>query len=330
MSAFTSAPDTGVVTLRETMSAKPLVSLIVPVYNEAAAIAANLAVILNAASADDWYELELVAVDDGSADASADQLALAAEADARIRPISFTRNFGKEAAVLAGLREARGEAVIVIDSDLQHPPALIPQMLALWRNGVYVVDAVKASRGKESFSQGLAARAFYGLFQRFANLNLRGHSDFKLLDREVVDMYLALPERRHFFRGIVNWANYPSAQLPFTVAERAGGSTSWSKLKLARYAIDNLTSFSSMPLRCISWIGAATLVLGLVVAVVSLVQKLRGQGMEGFTTVNLLIIIMGGAIMLSLGVIGHYIARLYDEIKGRPVYLVRPVRKPRE
>ena len=312
------------------MTAKPLVSLVVPVYNEAPTIAANLAVILNAAAADDWYDLELVAVDDGSADASAEQLALAATVDPRIRPVSFTRNFGKEAAVLAGLREARCDAVIVIDSDLQHPPALIPQMLALWRNGVYVVDAVKASRGKESFTQGLGARAFYGLFQRFANLDLRGHSDFKLLDRLVVDTYLALPERRHFFRGIVNWASYPSAQLPFTVAERAGGHTSWSKIKLARYAIDNLTSFSSMPLRCISWVGAATLVLGLVVGAISLIQKLRGEGVEGFTTVNLLIIIMGGSIMLSLGVIGHYIARLYDEIKGRPVYLVKPVRKPRE
>lgn len=312
------------------MTAKPLVSLVVPVYNEATNIRANLAVILAAAGADDWYELELVAVDDGSADHSAEQLAQAAADDPRIRPVSFTRNFGKEAAVLAGLQEARGDAVIVIDSDLQHPPALIPQMLALWRNGVYVVDAVKASRGKESLMQGLAAKAFYGLFQRFANLNLRGHSDFKLLDRLVVDAYLALPERRHFFRGIVNWANYPSAQLPFTVAERAGGQTSWSKIKLARYAIDNLTSFSSMPLRLISWVGAATLALGMVVGVVSLVQKLRGVGVEGFTTVNLLIIIMGGAIMLSLGVIGHYIARLYDEIKGRPVYLVKPVRKPRE
>lgn len=312
------------------MTAKPLVSLVVPVYNEAPTIAANLAVILNAAAADNWYDLELIAVDDGSADASAEQLDLAATVDPRIRPISFTRNFGKEAAVLAGLREARGDAVIVIDSDLQHPPELIPQMLALWRNGVYVVDAVKASRGKESFTQGLGARAFYGLFQRFANLDLRGHSDFKLLDRLVVDSYLALPERRHFFRGIVNWASYPSAQLPFTVAERAGGQTSWSKIKLARYAIDNLTSFSSMPLRCISWVGAGTLVLGMVVGAISLIQKLRGQGVEGFTTVNLLIIIMGGSIMLSLGVIGHYIARLYDEIKGRPVYLVKPVRKPRE
>ena len=210
------------------MTVKPLISLVVPVYNEAKNIRANLAVMLAAAGVEDWYDLELIAVDDGSVDDSAEQLIRAAADDDRIRPVSFTRNFGKEAAVLAGLREARGDAVVVIDSDLQHPPALIPQMLALWRNGIYVVDAVKASRGKESLVQGLAARAFYGLFKHFANLDLRGHSDFKLLDRLVVDAYLALPERRHFFRGIINWANYPSAQLPFTVVCGTGDLVCWT------------------------------------------------------------------------------------------------------
>lgn len=306
------------------MSPPILVSLVVPVYNEAQAIAANLMAILDAADVDPAWEVELIAVDDGSRDRSADVLNDLARMDPRIRPVLFTRNFGKEAAVFAGLTEARGQAVVVLDSDLQHPPVLIPKMIALWRSGAFVVHGVKLSRGKESAFHRLAAQAFYGTFRRFAGLDLRGHSDFKLLDRSVVDTYLALPERKHFFRGLIDWAGYPCATIPFEVAERSGGQTSWSKFKLVRYAVDNLTSFSSIPLRFISWVGVATLTIGLVIGVNSIVQKLLGNIVEGLTTVYLLIIIMGGSVMLSLGIIGHYLARLYDEIKGRPVYLRTP------
>lgn len=304
----------------------PLISLVVPVFNEGPIVRANLAAILKAA-AGDWYTLELIAVDDGSADNTADEIAQAAQQDERIRPISFTRNFGKESAILAGLAHAHGEAAIVLDGDLQHPPELIPNMLALWRQGVYVVEAVKQDRGNESVSQGLFARGFYGLFQRLADLDLRGHSDFKLLDREVIDAYLAFPERHRFFRAIIGWAQYPSAQIPFSVAERSGGTTHWGKLSLLRYAINNITSFSSLPLRLVSYLGLVTLIFGAVIGTMSLVQKFKGQALDGFTTVNLLIVIMGGAILLSLGIIGHYLARLYDEIKARPPYVIKPPKK---
>jgi glycosyltransferase involved in cell wall biosynthesis len=304
-----------------------LISIVVPVYNEGPSIASNLAAILEAAGGD-WYELELIAVDDGSRDASADEIAAAAANDSRIRLMSFTRNFGKEAAILAGLTHAKGDAVIVLDGDLQHPPQLIPQMLDFWRRGIYVIEAVKLHRGKEAVHHGLMARAFYALFQKFAGLDLEGHSDFKLLDRVVVDTYLAFPERQRFFRGIIGWARYPSAQLPFSVPERVGGSSQWNKLKLLRYAINNLTSFSSLPLKLVSYVGLATLIFGAVIGGISLSQKIQGKAIDGFTTVNLLIIIIGGAILLSLGIIGHYIARLYDEVKGRPSYLIKPSKKP--
>jgi glycosyltransferase involved in cell wall biosynthesis len=306
---------------------KQLISLVVPVYNEESIIRSNLAAILNAAGGE-WYELELVAVDDGSRDASAAEIAEAAALDPRIRLISFTRNFGKEAAIHAGLAEARGDAVVVLDGDLQHPPELIPGMLEFWRNGLYVVEAVKADRGNETFQSGLFARGFYAMFHRFAGLDIKDHSDFKLLDRVVVDTYLAFPERQRFFRGIIGWARFPSAKIPFSVPERAGGGASqWSKLKLLRYAVNNITSFSSLPLKLVWVLGLATLAIGTLVGAVSLVQKFQGKAIDGFTTVNLLIIMIGGAILLSLGIIGHYIARLYDEVKGRPSYLIKPSKK---
>lgn len=308
----------------------PLISLVVPVYNEGAMIFDSAMHILHAAQGK-GYELELVAVDDGSRDSSASELERARQHDARIRPISFTRNFGKEAAILAGLAQAKGDAVIVLDCDLQHPPELIPQMVDFWRKGLYVVEAVKQDRGEEAFQNGLFARAFYMIFNRFSGMDIRNHSDFKLLDREVVDTYLAFPEKHRFFRGIISWAQYPNAQIPFSVPERAGGGNSqWSKLKLLRYAVNNLTSFSSLPLKLVSYVGATTLALGGVIGVISVIRKFEGKAIGGFTTVNLLIIIMGGAILLSLGIIGHYLARLYDEVKARPPYIIKPNRKSPE
>lgn len=306
-----------------------LISLIVPVFNEQTIIAANLTAILAGAEGD-GYRLELLAVDDGSRDGSAAAISAAATADQRIRLFSFTRNFGKEAAIHAGLRHAKGDAAIVLDGDLQHPPELIPAMLRFWRQGIMVVDAVKSDRGNESVHHGLAARAFYGLFSRYAGLDLAGHSDFKLLDRSVIDAYLAFPERQRFFRGIIGWANYPSAQIPFPVPERAGGGAShWSRMKLLRYAVGNLTSFSSAPLKLVSYIGLITLTVGVVLGINSVLQKIQGKALDGFTTVNLLIIMIGGAILLSLGIIGHYLGRLYDEVKGRPTYLIKkPSPKP--
>jgi dolichol-phosphate mannosyltransferase len=305
----------------------PLISLVVPVYNEGSMIHDSLMHILRAAQGE-GYTLELVAVDDGSRDSSASELARARQSDARVRPVSFTRNFGKEAAILAGLAEAKGDAVVVLDCDLQHPPELIPQMVEFWRKGLYVVEAVKQDRGEEAFQNGLFARAFYALFNRFSGLDIRNHSDFKLLDREVVDAYIAFPEKHRFFRGIIGWAQYPSAQIPFSVPERAGGGASqWSKIKLLRYAINNLTSFSSLPLKLVSYVGFATLALGGVVGMISLLRWFEGRAIGGFTTVNLLIIIIGGAILVSLGIIGHYLARLYDEVKGRPPYIIKPNRK---
>lgn len=307
------------------------VSIVIPVYNEAQMIQTSIPHILSvletalvSAGKSANYRLEVIAVDDGSVDQTAQVLAAMQQQEPRLKPISFTRNFGKEAAILAGLQAATGDAVIVIDGDLQHPPELMASMLQLWENGLLVVHAVKAQRARESWLQKQLARAFYAVFKSMSGLDLRGHSDFKLLDKAVVQTLLALPERQRFFRGLISWANFPSGQLPFEVADRPDGSESkWNRIKLLRYAINNITSFSSLPLKLVTYVGASTLLLGLIIGVISLIQKIEGKAMDGFTTVNLLIIMMGGAILLSLGVIGHYLARLYDEVKGRPTFLIK-------
>lgn len=304
-----------------------LISIVVPVFNEASIIRNNLFAILEAAKGE-GYVLELVVVDDGSRDNTADEIHAAAKDDARIRPLVFTRNFGKEAAILAGVTEARGEAVIVIDADLQHPPGLVPKMVSLWKQGFPIVEAIKSDRGDEAMANGLSAKVFYWLFERFAGLDIRGHSDYKLLDRAVVQTYIALPEKHRFFRGLINWTGFASATIPFDVPPRESGESRWSKGKLLRYAINNITSFSSLPLRLVTWLGAFTLILGFIVGGISLTQKLDGKAVDGFTTVNLLIILIGGVLMLSLGIIGHYLSHLYDEIKARPSYIINHHKKP--
>ncbi|WP_222932410.1 glycosyltransferase family 2 protein [Allochromatium humboldtianum] len=297
-----------------------------PVFNEAVSIRRNLAIIL--AAVDDESDIELIAVDDGSTDATSLELARAARDDPRIRPLYFTRNFGKEAAIHAGLVASKGACAIVLDADLQHPPALIPEMLRHWRSGFAVVECVKVDRGDESWLARVYAQSFYWMFRHFAGMDLRNHSDYKLLDRAVVELYHALPERRRFFRGLIHWAGYPTARIPFEVAERELGASRWSRLRLLRYAIDNLTSFSSLPLHLITALGFMTLALGVLIGFNSLYQKFMGVALDGFTTVNLLLIIIGGSLMIALGIIGHYLGRLYDEIKGRPPYLLKP--PPRE
>lgn len=298
--------------------------LVIPVFNEGAPIEAHLRAIVAAAAAiEPACTLRLLMVDDGSTDATAAALERFCAAEPRARWLGFTRHFGKEAAIHAGLDHADADAVIVMDSDLQHPPELIPQMVALWQQGMPVVEAWKSDRGAEGVGERLGAAAFYALFGRFAGLDLRGQTDFKLLDRRVVEAYRALPERQRFFRGLVQWLNFPSARLPFAVPPRAGGTTRWGRWRLWRYALDNLTAFSALPLQLVTWMGALTLAVGVVIGGISLYKKWAGVALDGFTTVILLIVFASGVLMLSLGIIGHYLGRIYDELKRRPPYILK-------
>ncbi len=301
-----------------------MLSVIIPAWNEEQAVplaAQRVAKVLAGADID----YELIFVDDGSSDGTWAAVEAARALDPRVVGVRFSRNFGKEAAMFAGLEEARGDACAVLDCDLQHPPEKLVEMVRLWEQGYEVVEGVKEDRGEESPLHRAGASCFYGLISRAAGFDLRGASDFKLLDRKVVDALNAMPERNVFFRALSHWAGYRRATVTYSVAERAAGTSKWSLRSLVKYAVTNLGSFTSAPLQIVGWVGLAFFVFAVVLGVQTLVRLLSGHALEGFTTVILLILLSAGLIMLSLGIIGFYIARIYEEVKGRPRYLVAEV-----
>lgn len=301
----------------------PRLSIVLPAYCEAAHLADSLAVI-RANAADLGVPYEIVVVDDGSPDNTWPVLQDLGRRWPELRAFRLARNFGKEPALLAGLEASQGDAVIVMDSDLQHPPALIGKMYRLWADEGYdIVNAVKVERGDETWTKRYLTRLYYGLFARLAGVKIGDSSDFKLLSRRVVEAYCSLPERNTFFRGLVTWMGFHQTDIPFDVAVRAGGSTSWSFFKLSRLAINSMVSFSTIPLQAVTMLGIAFLVFGMILAAQTLWLKLSGEAVEGFTTVILLLLIIGAVLMIALGIIGQYVAKIFDEVKGRPRYLIR-------
>lgn len=307
---------------------KPLIGIVIPVYNESRAITSNLTHILRILSSSelaDHHEFRTILVDDGSSDNTTQILARVLENDHRLRLISFVRNFGKESAILAGLRECLdAEAVIVMDSDLQHPPEMIGEMLKQWALGYKVVNAVKQDRAYLGKRTRMWGNSFYVLFKILSGYDLANHTDFKLIDKTVVHDYCMLPEGRRFFRGLIMWLGYPSTDLKFSVPARSGGGGGrWSQVRLFRYALASLTDFSATPLYLIIWFGAAVFLIGLVLAIISIIQKLHGTSVTGFTTIIVFMFLTTGPIMISLGLIGHYLGELFIELKHRPVYLIK-------
>ncbi len=301
-----------------------VLSIVLPAYNEEQNIA-NTAMVLDELLTEHEIAYELVFISDGSRDGTFQEIRKAAEANPRVKGAEFSRNFGKEAGIFAGLELAEGDAVIVMDCDLQHPPSVIPEMWKLWRQGAEVVEGIKTSRGKESLGHKLSAGLFYRIMSRLIKMDMNASSDFKLLDRKVVDVLLALPERNTFFRALSFWAGFRTETVQYEVQERQFGQSKWSFWSLMKYAISNATSFSTLPLQMVTVMGVISILFSVVLAIQTLVKFLTGTAVEGFTTVILLILIIGGFLMLSLGVIGHYIARIYEEVKGRPKYIISQV-----
>ena len=303
----------------------PELSVILPMYNEEAVVDLVIEAVVTQLTALD-RTFEVICVDDGSADGTAAALDAAAQRDERVVPVILSRNFGKEAAMSAGLEAAGGRGVLLMDADLQHPPDLIPRMVDEWEAGFDVVDAVKVDRGSEGPLYALAASVFYALMGTSVGEHLRGSSDFKLLDRQVVDVIVAMPERTRFFRGLVAWVGFRVAKVPFVVQPRAAGTTSWGTWGLITYSLRNLVAFSSAPLRWVAVLGFVTVGLDVLLAIQTLITWLAGRAVDGFTTVILTVGLLGGLILISLGVVAVYLGQMYDEQKGRPVYVVR---KPR-
>ena len=298
-----------------------MLSVILPSYNEEKMIAkatARMAEILQPEKID----YELLFIDDGSRDGTWAQINEAAEKDSHVVGVHFSRNFGKEAAMFAGLEQARGDCCVVIDCDLQHPPENIVEMYRLWEQGYEVVEGIKEDRGEESGLHKFAANSFYGLISKATGMDMSSSSDFKLLDRKVVDTLNSLPERNVFFRALSFWVGYKKTSVSYCVQERTEGVSKWSTKSLIKYALTNISSFSSAPLHIVTVLGFIMLAVAFVLGIIALVQKISGVALGGFTTVILLLLFSASVIMISLGIIGYYIARIYDEIKGRPRYIV--------
>ena len=295
-----------------------MLSIIVPAYNEEENIEKTASAISGIMEEND-IPYELLFVDDGSGDRTFELIEGLSEENPSIRGLSFSRNFGKEGAIFAGLRHCRGDCAAVIDCDLQHPPELMVKMYELWRQGYKVAEAVKSSRGKESFLYKFFAKCFYGLMEGSSGIKIKGASDYKLMDRQVIDALNELPERITFYRALSSWVGFKTARLEFDVALRNAGTTKWSFKKLFKFALANLTSFTSAPLHIVTAAGILSLIAALVLGVIQIVRACAGTPQNGILPVLLL---TGGVIMLALGIIGYYISKIYEEIKDRPRYIV--------
>ena len=266
---------------------------------------------------------EIILVDDGSIDKTWDIITAIFESNELVKGILLSRNFGKESALCAGLDKATGDAVIVMDSDLQHPPKLIADMVACWlKGGVDIVDAIKEDRGKEDWLSKKTAILFYKIFFFFSKYDLKGGSDYKLLDRCVVDAWKQMQERNLFFRGMSTWLGFRRKEIGYSVQDRKSGESGWSKAQLIRLAVTSITSYSSAPLHIVTILGGIFGIGAIIGIIHTLYQSITGVSVAGFPTVIILILIVGSIIMISLGIMGEYIARIFDETKGRPRYFI--------
>lgn len=298
-----------------------MLSIIIPAYNEEIMIRKAYDA-LNALCSEEHIESEIIFIDDGSRDSTWEQIYNLSLTSSNLVGIRFSRNFGKESAIYAGLQYATGDCVAVIDCDLQHPPQKLVEMYRLWEQGYEVIEGVKIDRGQESVFHKLSSQLFYHLISKSTGFDMSRASDFKLLDRKAVDALLSMPERNAFFRALSSWVGFKTRQVEYAVQERVAGVSKWSTRSLINYAINNITSFTTAPMKIISFLGLIMLLCAVVFGVVAVCQKIAGVALGGFTTVILLLLFTGSIVMISLGVIGYYIAKIYEEVKARPRYIV--------
>tara|TARA_R110002096_G_scaffold325915_1_gene519803 strand:+ start:5913 stop:6827 length:915 start_codon:yes stop_codon:yes gene_type:complete len=301
-----------------------MISIVCPCYNEADVIetfVARLSDVLDSSIA----EFELVCVNDGSSDNTLPKLLELQNGPLKIRVIDLSRRFGKEAAIAAGLDHARGEAVVIIDADLQDPPELIPQLIAAWRDGHKVVVARRSDRSSDTPLKRHSARAFYRLHNLISETEIPlDVGDFRLLDREVVDVLCKLPERQRFMKGLFSWVGFEPHVIDYVREKRADGQTKFSWWRLWNLGLEGITSFSTAPLRIWTYIGLLVSTLALVYGGFIVARTLLfGADVPGYASLLTAVLFLGGVQLISLGVIGEYIGRIYMESKGRPIYIVR-------
>ena len=299
-------------------------SIVLPAYNEEQMIGKTARTIAQLMEKEN-ISYELVFVNDGSKDLTWERIMEVSKKDPNVKGICFSRNFGKEGAVFAGLANASGDCVAVMDCDLQHPPETLVTMYRLWEQGYKVIEGVKASRGKEGIIHKFFAKTFYKIISNATGVDMSRASDFKLLDRAAVDEFLKLPERNVFFRALSSWVGFKTTYVEFHVQEREAGESKWSMKSLFKYAINNITSFSAVPMQVVTFCGVIFFLFAIVLAVQSLYLYFSGRAVAGFTTVILLLLIIGSILMFSLGVIGYYLSKIYEEVKMRPRYIISEI-----
>ena len=301
-----------------------MLSIIVPSYNEEQMIPITEQTISKLMEQEN-IPYELMFVNDGSKDNTWDNICHAAEKNPNIVGLNFSRNFGKEAAMFAGLEKASGDCCVIIDCDLQHPPEKIVEMYRLWEEGYEVVEGIKDDRGRESALHGLFANTFYGIISKMTGFDMSDSSDFKLLDRKVVDTLNQMKERNVFFRALSFWVGFKKTTVSYSVRERVAGQSKWSTRALFKYAITNITSFSGFPMQIVTILGYIMFIVSVVLGAIALYQKIIGYALSGFTTVIILLLFGFSIIMISLGIIGLYISKIYVECQGRPRYIISSV-----
>ena len=310
--------------MSDTRSSPQLVSVVVPCYDEEAVIEETHRRLTAALAELAVGDFEVIYVDDGSRDGTAGRLRRLHESDPRVRVLRFSRNFGHQIAVTAGLEHATGDVIVLIDADLQDPPEVIGEMLAKWRDGFDVAYGVRTDRdGESAFKRG-SARLFYRIVNSFSDTTIPlDVGDFRLMDRRVVTALRAMPERARFVRGMVSWVGYRQAAVPYRRAARYAGETKYPLFKMLSLAIDGLTSFSLVPLRLASWVGFAASALAMIGIVYALsVRLMTSEWVPGWATVFVAALFLGGIQLVALGIIGEYVGRAYVESKRRPLYFL--------
>lgn len=297
-----------------------LLSVVLPAYNEEKMIS-KVVERLGDLFRENHISYQLIFVNDGSKDNTWAEIEKAC-ADPHVMGVHLSRNFGKEAAIMAGLSSSNGDCCVVMDCDLQHPPKTVIEMYRLWEQGFEVVEGVKRDRGEESKVYGFCAKCFYKLISHAVKIDMSKASDFKLLDRAVVDTLVKMPERNAFFRALSSWVGYKTTQVVFDVQQREEGKSKWSAMALIKYAVTNIAAFSAVPMQLVTLAGVLTLIFCAIMGIQTLVNYFSGRAIEGFTTVILLLLFIGSVIMISLGIIGYYLSKIYEEVKQRPRYII--------
>jgi glycosyltransferase involved in cell wall biosynthesis len=309
----------------------PILSVIIPCYNEGENVPILFGRLLPALDGL-GVSFEVICVNDGSKDDTLERLLEVQKRDRRLRIVDFSRNFGKEKALSAGLVHSKGQAVVPMDADLQHPPEAIGPMLAQWQAGWEVVFARRDARAGQSFKERAFAKGFYWVFDHLSDVRLpREVGDFRLMDRKVVDTINAMPERSRFMKGIFAWVGYRHTEIVYHQGERAAGTTKFNSIKLLRFALDGLTSFSNFPLRVWGVLGAVISTLAFFYIVVRIIRTIFwGIDVPGYESILVSVLFLGGMQLLTLGIIGDYLGRVFDEVKGRPIYIIRKLYEPGE